>query len=116
MVRRELVACQAAAFALTIALAVAVPTGSASANVSQTPIVTGCPTGWEHLTIEWLLTQAPYQLPGILDAAGNNNGSVCAVPLPDAYTLARCGPDCPASVLYVFIDDNSQAQQHAQAG
>jgi hypothetical protein len=89
-----------------------VPAGAASADVSQTPVTTGCPTGTPPLSLAFLASQGPYQLPFRLDAAGNNNGIVCAHAVPEALRLAQCGPDCPVPVLYLFRDDDSPAQRN----
>ena len=51
-------------------------------------------------------------MPFRLDAAGNNNGIVCAHAVPEALRLAQCGPDCPVPVLYLFRDDDSPAQRN----
>lgn len=109
------------ASALTLAAAVAVatvavPAGSASADVSQTPVKTGCPSGYQHLRLEFLASQGPYQVPFRLDAGGNNNDLVCGLAVPEAVRRALCGPDCPVPVLYEFTEDDNPAQLHAQLG
>jgi len=103
------------AAALAVA-AVAVPAATASADVSQTPVATGCPTGTPPLSLAFLASQGPYQLPFRLDAAGNNNGIICAHAVPEAARLAHCGPDCPVPVLYLFRDDDSSAQRSLELG
>ena len=103
------------AAALAVA-AVAVPAASASADVSQTPVATGCPTGTPPLSLAFLASQGPYQLPFRLDAAGNNNGIICAHAVSEAARLAHCGPDCPVPVLYLFRDDDSSAQRSLELG
>ena len=103
------------AAALAVA-AVAVPAATASADVSQTPVATGCPTGTPPLSLAFLASQGPYQLPFRLDAAGNNNGIICAHAVPEAARLAHCGPDCPVPVLYSFRDDDSSAQRSLELG
>ena len=58
--------------------------------------------------------------PRAVDTAGNNNGYVCAIPMPDsdcrtgggiAGELAQLGLP-----LYHFTDDDNLASQHAFAG
>lgn len=100
------------AAALVVA-AVVVPVGSASADVTQTPVTTGCPSAFEHLTVDFLESQGPYQAPRRTDDGGNKNGYVCSKPIPEAARLAHCGPDCPVPVLYLFKDDDSPAQRTA---
>ena len=103
------------AAALAVA-AISVPAATASADVSQTPVATGCPTGTPPLSLAFLASQGPYQLPFRLDAAGNNNGIICAHAVPEAARLAHCGPDCPVPVLYLFRDDDSSAQRSLELG
>ena len=103
------------AAALAVAT-VAIPAASASADVPQTPVKTGCPTGIPPISLEFLASQGPYQLPFRLDAAGNNNGIVCGRAVPEAARLALCGRDCPVPVLYEFTEDDNPAQLHAQLG
>jgi len=103
------------AAALAVA-AISVPAATASADVSQTPVATGCPTGTPPLSLAFLASQGPYQLPFRLDAAGNNNGIICAHAVPEAARLAHCGPDCPVPVLYLFREDDSPAQRSLELG
>ena len=114
MVKRLFAALQAAVFALAIALAVVVPTSSASADVSQTPIATGCAAGWDLLNVDAMTAQG-YHLPSAVDASGNQNGFVCGLPLPAGFNHHVCGSDCPP-VLYYFTDDDNPAQQGAHVG
>ena len=103
------------ATALVVA-AVLIPVGSASADVKQTPVTTGCPTGIPPISLRFLASQGPYQLPFRLDAAGNNDGVVCGRPVPEAARLAQCGADCPVPVLYLFRENDSPAQRDLQLG
>ena len=41
-----------------------------------------------------------------LDAAGNNDGLVCALPLPDAFCTAMGYDPCPVETVYLFSDNN----------
>jgi hypothetical protein len=94
--------------------AIAVPASTASADVSQTPVTTGCASGYQRLRVDFLESQGPYQAPRLIDTSHNNNGYVCALALPEAVRLKFCGPDCPVPVLYQFFDDDNPAQQNAQ--
>jgi hypothetical protein len=105
MFKRGLVAL----FALLVSVAVVVPSGSASADVSQTPGATGCPAGFERLSVDWLLTQGPYLELAAADAAGNDNGFVCGQSWSNAAYAAHCRAGCPVPVLYTFGDDDSPA-------
>jgi hypothetical protein len=103
------------AAALAVA-AVAVPAAAASADVSQTPVATDCPSGYQRLSLDFLASQGPYRVPFLIDAGHNNNGFVCGLAVPEAARLALCGPDCPVPVLYLFTEDDSPAQGKAQVG
>lgn len=84
--------------------------------MSQTPVVTGCPAGFQHLTVA-SLPNPPYRMPARLDAAGNNNGYICALALPMAVVDAYCRNLEPGACyleqlglpLYQFLDDNNPA-------
>jgi hypothetical protein len=64
------------------------------------------PSLYQLLSVAFLESQGPYQMPRRLDTAGNNNGFICAHALADAATLALCGPACPVPVLYDFLEDD----------
>jgi hypothetical protein len=83
--------------------------GTAGADVAQTPVATGCSAGFARLSLDWLASQGPYHVPAQLDAAGNQDGYICARALPDAARDALCGPSCPVPVLYEFTDDDNPA-------
>ncbi|NGO74817.1 hypothetical protein G6045_03820 [Streptomyces sp. YC504] len=48
-------------------------------------------------------------VPGQVDAAGNDDGSVCAHPLPDAtciyFIVTLDLPRCPVETFYLFRDN-----------
>jgi hypothetical protein len=117
MFRRAFVVLHSLLFAFTIAAVVAVPTGTAGADVSQTPVTTGCPTGQPLMNIQELETAQghPYLLAEMLDQDVNQDGFICAKLISDGHTTALCGPDCPF-VLFLFRDNDIPAQWHAQAG
>jgi hypothetical protein len=85
--------------------------GTAVAAPDATPTQTGCPAGYQHLSVEWLESQGPYMAPAAIDTAGNNNGFVCGRPLPPAAAEQACGGPCLVPVVYLFRDDDSPARQ-----
>jgi hypothetical protein len=46
-------------------------------------------------------------VPGQIDAAGNNDGLVCALPLPDAFCTAMGFDPCPVETVYLFSDNTA---------
>ena len=107
---------------LTIAAGAASAVGTACADVSQTPVATACPAGYEHLSVASLEAAGPYYLPRRVDTAGNNNGSVCGLAQPDRVRDAFCKQGGVVACLleqlglphYVFTDDDNPASQKAQ--
>jgi hypothetical protein len=66
----------------------------------------GCPARYQLLQLGVDLTrEAGYRAVFDLDAAGNANGYVCGLPLPDAACVALAGGPCPVPVFYNFVDD-----------
>jgi hypothetical protein len=115
-IRRLLVGVLVAAAAATVFV------GSAGAGGSQTPPVTGCPSGFDRLSVAWFEATGPYILPRQVDTAGNDNGFVCAHVRPDSVRDAICaqemrdgyeGNACVLEALglpiYLFTDDDSPA-------
>jgi hypothetical protein len=108
---------------LLIAGAAALSVGTASADVSQTPVATGCPAGYDHLSVASLEAAGPYVLPRLVDTAGNDNGYVCGLAQPDSVRDAFCRQGATIACLlqqlglphYVFKDDDSPASQPAGA-
>lgn len=106
-------------FAVLVAIAAALAVGTARADVSQTPLATACPAGYQHLSVATLEAAAPYILPRRVDTAGNDNGSVCGLALPDARRDADCkNGGLVACILvqlglpiYQFTDDDNPASQ-----
>jgi hypothetical protein len=105
--------------------ALAVAAGTASADVSQTPVATSCPTHFSLLSVASLEALGPYLLPHYYDVTtGNNNGYVCGFPLPDAVRAVDCklGSTVACQLqqlglpLYRFTDDDNPAGQRALAG
>lgn len=105
-------------------LALVAAAGTARAAVSHTPTATGCPAAYDLQAVSWFEAQAPYKLPRLVDTAGNDNGYVCSLALPDAYRDADCMTGGTIACIleqlglpvYHFVDDDSPAAQHAQAG
>ena len=101
---------------LTAAVA-ALLVATARADVSQTPVATGCPAGFQHLSVAALEAAGPYYLPRLVDTAGNTNGSVCGLAQPDSVRDAFCKTGGTVACLlaqlglphYVFKDDDSPA-------
>ncbi|WP_306971875.1 hypothetical protein [Streptomyces canus] len=48
-------------------------------------------------------------VPGRVDAAGNNDGYVCAHPLPDStctsFIVTLDLPACPVETIYLYLDN-----------
>ena len=107
--------------ALLVTVAAALAVGTARAGVSETPIATGCPSGYELLNIAALEASGPYpdSVFGGIDRAGNDNGYICGLPQPMAVLINGCreGFEIPCELLvaglphYVLKDDDSPAQQ-----
>jgi hypothetical protein len=102
------------------AIVAALTVGTARADVSQTPLVTSCPAGYQHLSVATLEAAGPYILPRRVDAAGNDNGSVCGLALPDARRDADCKTGGSVACvleqlglpIYQFTDDDSPASNN----
>jgi hypothetical protein len=109
------------ALGLLLAAASAGAVGPAQADVSQTPVSTGCPAGYELMSVAAMEATGPYHLPREVDAGGNNNGLVCAKPQPDAVRDSLCKHGAATACLlqelglphYLFQDDDSPALQGA---
>lgn len=106
---------------LLAAAALALAGGTARADTSQTPNVTGCPAGYELLNIAALEASGPYpdSVFGGIDRAGNDNGYICGLPQPMAVLINGCreGFEIPCELLadglphYVLKDDDSPANK-----
>jgi hypothetical protein len=100
----------------TLVSAAAVGVGVASADVSQTPVATGCPASFSLFSI----STPPYKVPAQLDSlanGGNGDGYVCAHAFPDAVRDAFCANGrggCLLELLglplYNFTEDDNPAQ------
>ena len=114
--------------ALTLLLALAaglaaLAAGTARAEV-HTPIATACPAAFDLLPVAGFEAQAPYKLPRLVDTAGNQDGLVCALALPDGARDADCRTGGRIACilaqlglpLYHFVDNDNTANQRAQTG
>ena len=107
---------------LTIATVASLAVGAARADVSQTPVATACPAGYEHLSVASLEAAGPYYVPRLVDTAGNNDGYVCGLAQPDSVRDAFCKQGGVVACLlaqlglphYVFKDDDNPASHKAQ--
>jgi hypothetical protein len=98
--------------ALLVGLLLTLSLGTATAAAAPPPLPTetGCPAGYQVLVVSDLLAMG-YQLPGILDAEGNQDNLVCGLPLPEPVRQQLCGPNCPVPILYLFDENDLPAQQ-----
>jgi hypothetical protein len=83
-----------------LATAVAAPTAVAEQTA------TGCPAGYEFRSVESLAETGNAPVPGQIDAAGNADGFVCALPLPDAVCRAAGFDPCLVETFYRFRDND----------
>jgi hypothetical protein len=67
---------------------------------------TACSKGYHLRSVESLAATGNAPVPGQIDAAGNGDGSVCALPLPDAVCIAHGFDPCPVETVYQFRDNN----------
>jgi hypothetical protein len=96
---------------LTIAAtATSLPAGAAS---SQPAPKTGCPAGYQLLSVAALEAIGPYVAPREVDSNGNNNGYVCGHQVPPGEAEAICQTHSPVACelialglpVYGFRDD-----------
>jgi hypothetical protein len=78
---------------------------STASSVADTPKETGCPAGYQTLSVAWLASQGPYQAPGLVDGAGNQDGVVCGHALTPADAAHICDP-CAVPIVYLFRDND----------
>jgi hypothetical protein len=92
-----------------LATAVIGLTLSAAPVLAANPVDDGCPASTELISVAWLESQGPYQLPGRLDDpanGGNGDGYVCAFPLPEAMAEAQGA----TVTIYQFFENNLPAE------
>jgi hypothetical protein len=108
--------------ALLSAIAAAAAVSTAGADVSQTPVATGCPAAFSTFAV----ATPPHKVPGQLDDpanGGNGDGYVCALALPDAVRDAYCAQGLAGACelqelglpIYEFFEDDNPARQRARA-
>ena len=81
---------------------------SSTVASATTPVQNGCPAAAELISVAYLESIGPYQLPGRLDDpanGGNGDGYVCGFPLPDP----AFGPGYDFTI-YQFFENNLAAQ------
>jgi hypothetical protein len=97
--------------------------GMAGAGVAQTQLATGCPAGFDRLSVTALEARGPYALPRQIDEAGNDNGYVCGRAQPASVRDAFCRQGAVVACLleelglphYLFKDDDNPASDSAAA-
>src|SRR6266516_3442867 len=80
----------------------------ATLALATTPVQNGCPASSELISVAYLESVGPYQLPGRLDDpanGGNGDGYVCAFPLPTAVSEAHGA----TVTIYQFFENNLPA-------
>jgi hypothetical protein len=81
----------------------------ATVTLATTPVQNGCPASAALISVAYLESVGPYQLPGRLDDpanGGNDDGWVCAFPLPEAMSEAM-GVEF---TIYQFFENNLAAE------
>jgi hypothetical protein len=81
----------------------------ATVTLATTPVQNGCPASAQLISVAYLKTQGPYQLPGKLDDpanGGNGDGWICAFPLPTAVSNA----EGVTFTIYQFFENNLPAE------
>jgi len=81
----------------------------ATVALATTPVQNGCPASSELISVAYLESVGPYQLPGRLDDpanGGNGDGWVCAFPLPTAMSTAQG----VTFTIYQFFENNLSAE------
>ena len=90
----------------TSALAVAWLSLGLASSTAVADTTNRCPAGWQLRTVGSLAATGNAPVPSQVDAAGNADGSVCALPLPDAVCIAMGFDPCPVATLYQFRDND----------
>lgn len=90
----------------TLCLAMGLLLAAPAATLAADPVHDGCPASTELISVEYLESVGPYQLPRLLDEGGNNDGWICAFPLPDAVSMAH---GAEPFTIYQFFENNLPA-------
>jgi hypothetical protein len=85
---------------------------SPAAATAATPKDTGCPSGYQLLSLEFLRQEGPYMVPFVLDAEGNRDGSVCGKPYNDVVFAIFCPDGCGGIPIYYSFMDNFLTPEH----
>ncbi|MDX6210415.1 MAG: hypothetical protein QOE24_2806 [Frankiales bacterium] len=99
--------------AVIMLAAVGLAAAPVTSAVAETPPVSGCPAGFQTLSVA-TLTGIGYRVPGFVDNpanGGNGDGVVCGKPINPTRTAQLCGTPCGVPVLYLF-EDNSLTPFH----
>lgn len=91
-----------ASIALTAATVVIAP----GARGASLPTTTGCPASHELASVSAVEAQGYSPSPRLVDEAGNHNGLVCRLPLPEVFLRLLCDNDCPVPLIYSWKDDS----------
>lgn len=79
---------------------------SPTSATAATPAETGCPSGFQYLSLDFLRGEGPYMLPFVLDAEGNGDGFICGKPYNDVVFAISCPDGCGGiPIFYNFIDN-----------
>jgi hypothetical protein len=81
--------------------------GMGGTAMAAVPSLTGCPAGFDTLSVQWLESQSPnYHLPRRLDEGGNQDGYVCGKPRNDQAAENFCNGPSPVPQLYDFQEND----------
>lgn len=85
----------------------------AAAPSGAGPQETGCPSGFDLLSVDDLAAQGYLHAPQRADDGGNGNGFVCGLPLPEGFrhSLEVQGLTVTVPVVYLFTDDGNPSQR-----
>ena len=99
--------------ALLVGLLLTLSLGTATAAAAPPPLPTetGCPAGYQVLVVSDLVAMGYQVLPEAIDAAGNQDGLIFGLPLPEPVRQQLCGPDCPIPITYLFDENDLPARQ-----
>jgi hypothetical protein len=79
---------------------------SPAAATAATPKDTGCASGYQLLSLDFLREEGPYMVPFVHDAEGNRDGFVCGKPYNDVVFAIFCPNGCGGiPILYAFSDN-----------
>jgi hypothetical protein len=85
---------------------------SSPSATAATPMETGCPAGFQLLSLDFLREQGGYMLPFVLDAEGNEDGFVCGKPYNDVVFSIFCPDGCGGIPIFYNFTDNDLTPEH----